>query len=133
MVVFNRCELFDLHQHIVPFAESWAWQQSIVTRRKGLVGTDEDHSDTLIALQHPPVYTLGTDSTEDYLHFDVKDAPFEVHRIDRGGEVTYHGPGQVCTIMSVKLILLHITNRGSFLLLVNKLYGSPLSSRHLVI
>jgi lipoate-protein ligase B len=98
-----------------------------------LVGTDEDHSDTLIALQHPPVYTLGTDSTEDYLHFDVKDAPFEVHRIDRGGEVTYHGPGQVCTIMSVKLILLHITNRGSFLLLVNKLYGSPLSSRHLVI
>lgn len=91
----RRCELFDLHQHIVPFAESWAWQQSIVTRRKGLVGTDEDHSDTLIALQHPPVYTLGTDSTEDYLHFDVKDAPFEVHRIDRGGEVTYHGPGQL--------------------------------------
>ncbi|XP_040385329.1 octanoyltransferase LIP2p, chloroplastic-like [Oryza brachyantha] len=91
----RRCELFDLHQQVVPFAESWAWQQSIVLRRKGLVGTNEDHSDTLIALQHPPVYTLGTDSTEDYLHFNVKDAPFEVHRIDRGGEVTYHGPGQL--------------------------------------
>uniref|UniRef100_A0A0E0MP93 lipoyl(octanoyl) transferase n=1 Tax=Oryza punctata TaxID=4537 RepID=A0A0E0MP93_ORYPU len=91
----RRCELFDLHQQIVPFAESWAWQQSIVTRRKRLVGRDEDHSDTLIALQHPPVYTLGTDSTVDYLHFDVNDAPFDVHRIDRGGEVTYHGPGQL--------------------------------------
>ncbi|KAL5224588.1 hypothetical protein ABZP36_011227 [Zizania latifolia] len=91
----RRCDLFDLHGKIVPFAESWDWQQSIVTRRKGLVGTDEDHSDTLVALQHPPVYTLGTDSTEDYLHFNVKDAPFEVHRIDRGGEVTYHGPGQL--------------------------------------
>ncbi|KAF0890068.1 hypothetical protein E2562_036441 [Oryza meyeriana var. granulata] len=91
----RRCELFDLHHLVVPFAESWAWQQSVVTRRKGLAGTDEDHSDTLIALQHPPVYTLGTDSTEDYLHFDVKDAPFDVYRIDRGGEVTYHGPGQL--------------------------------------
>uniref|UniRef100_A0A0D9Y130 lipoyl(octanoyl) transferase n=1 Tax=Leersia perrieri TaxID=77586 RepID=A0A0D9Y130_9ORYZ len=93
--MFVRCEFFDLHQQLVPFAESWVWQQSIVARRKGLVGTDEDHLDTLIALQHPPVYTLGTDSTEDYLHFNVNDAPFEVHRIDRGGEVTYHGPGQL--------------------------------------
>ncbi|KAG8092984.1 hypothetical protein GUJ93_ZPchr0012g22207 [Zizania palustris] len=91
----RRCDLFDLHGKIVPFAESWDWQKSIVTRRKGLVGTDEDSSDTLVVLQHPPVYTLGTDSTEDYLHFNVKDAPFEVHRIDRGGEVTYHGPGQL--------------------------------------
>ncbi|XP_062202178.1 octanoyltransferase LIP2p, chloroplastic-like [Phragmites australis] len=91
----RRCDCFDLHQQIVPFADSWAWQQSIVTRRRGLVDRDEDRSDTLIALQHSPVYTLGTDSSEDYLHFNVEDAPFEVHRIDRGGEVTYHGPGQL--------------------------------------
>ena len=60
-----------------------------------MLDSGEDHSDTLIALQHPPVYTLGTRSKKEYLHFDMEDAPFEVHRNDRGGEVTYHGPGQV--------------------------------------
>jgi lipoyl(octanoyl) transferase len=94
-IVFNRCECFDLHQELVPFAESWAWQKFIVTRRKELALRDADHSDTLVTLQHPPVYTLGTDSREEYLHFQVEDSPIEIHRIDRGGEVTYHGPGQV--------------------------------------
>ncbi|PNT62747.1 hypothetical protein BRADI_4g07700v3, partial [Brachypodium distachyon] len=91
----RRCGCFDLHQDLVPFAKSWAWQKSVVTRRKGLAGRDADDSDTLVTLQHPPVYTLGTDSREEYLHFNVKDAPIEIHRIDRGGEVTYHGPGQL--------------------------------------
>ncbi|GJN31941.1 hypothetical protein PR202_gb20403 [Eleusine coracana subsp. coracana] len=91
----RRCDCFDLHQQIVPYADSWAWQKSIVMKRKGLVDKDEDFSDTLIALQHPSIYTLGTDSSEDYLHFNVQDPPFEIYRIDRGGEVTYHGPGQL--------------------------------------
>uniref|UniRef100_A0A453E9B7 lipoyl(octanoyl) transferase n=1 Tax=Aegilops tauschii subsp. strangulata TaxID=200361 RepID=A0A453E9B7_AEGTS len=95
----TRCELFDLHQQIVPLVDSWGWQKSIVERRKPLVGidtdTDEDHSDTLIALQHPPVYTLGNGSSEKYLNFNIEDSPIESHRIDRAGEVTYHGPGQL--------------------------------------
>ncbi|RLN29694.1 plastidial lipoyltransferase 2-like [Panicum miliaceum] len=91
----RRCECFDLHQQIVPYAEAYAWQKSIVKRRIGLLASGEDHSDTLIALQHPPVYTLGSDSKKEYLHFNKEDAPFEVHQIDRGGEVTYHGPGQL--------------------------------------
>jgi lipoyl(octanoyl) transferase len=85
--VLDRCEFFDLHQQIVPFVESWAWQKCIVKRRKGLVESKEDHTDTLIALQHPPVYTLGTGSTEEYLHFNMKDSPFEIHRIDCAGGV----------------------------------------------
>ena len=95
LAVLSRCECFDLHQQIVPYAEAYAWQKSIVKRRIGLLASGEDHSDTLIALQHPPVYTLGSDSNKEYLHFHKEDAPFEVHQIDRGGEVTYHGPGQV--------------------------------------
>ncbi|PUZ67724.1 hypothetical protein GQ55_3G458000 [Panicum hallii var. hallii] len=93
--VLDRCECFDLHQQIVPYAEAYAWQKSVVKRRIGLLDSGEDHSDTLIALQHPPVYTLGSDSKKEYLHFHKEDAPFEVHQIDRGGEVTYHGPGQL--------------------------------------
>nr|CAB3462499.1 unnamed protein product [Digitaria exilis] len=74
----RRCECFDLHQQIVPYAEAYAWQKSIVKRRGELAYSGEDHSDTLIALQHPPVYTLGTDSSEEYLHFKKEDAPFEL-------------------------------------------------------
>ncbi|XP_066356410.1 octanoyltransferase LIP2p, chloroplastic-like [Miscanthus floridulus] len=100
----RRCECFDLHRQLVPYGEAYCWQKSIVERRKGLLDSGEDHSDTLIALQHPPVYTLGTRSKKEYLHFDMEDAPFEVHRIDRGGEVTYHGPGQLVMypIMNLK-------------------------------
>lgn len=61
-----------------------------------MIDKDEDYSDTLIILQHHPVYTLGTASMEKYLNFDIQNAPFDLYRTERGGEVTYHGPGQVC-------------------------------------
>jgi lipoyl(octanoyl) transferase len=47
----------------------------------------EDFDDTLAVLQHPPVYTLGTRSSEANLKFDADDPPFELHRTERGGEV----------------------------------------------
>lgn len=65
----------------------------------------EDHSDTVIVLQHPPVYTLGTGSTEEFLKFDVHNAPFDIYRVERGGEVTYHGPGQVLTFRYILLMV----------------------------
>ena len=57
-----------------------------------------DCNDNLIILQHPPVYTLGTASTMENLKFDMKNAPFNIYRTERGGEVTYHGPGQVLAL-----------------------------------
>lgn len=48
--------------------------------------------DTLLLCEHPPVYTLGTNADEK----DVRDAQgAQVVRTDRGGEATWHGPGQV--------------------------------------
>ena len=38
---------------------------------------------------------MGTGSTQDFLKFDPENAPYEIHRIERGGEVTYHCPGQL--------------------------------------
>ena len=46
-------------------------------------------------LQHEPVYTLGEGSTTDHLKFNMDEPPHPIHRIERGGEVTYHGPGQL--------------------------------------
>lgn len=90
-----RCECYDLHNELVPYSDAWSWQKSIVKERKALIELNQDYSDTLIFLQHHPVYTLGTRSSEEFLNFDVKNAPFDVCRTERGGEVTYHGPGQV--------------------------------------
>ncbi|MQL69957.1 hypothetical protein Taro_002262 [Colocasia esculenta] len=91
----RRCDCFDLYRELVPYKEAWSWQKSLVERRHALMDRGEDDSDTLIILQHPPVYTLGTGSLEGNLKFDMKDAPYDVYRTERGGEVTYHGPGQI--------------------------------------
>jgi lipoyl(octanoyl) transferase len=46
-------------------------------------------------LEHPPTYTLGTGASLEFLKFDPAETGWEVHRIERGGEVTYHCPGQL--------------------------------------
>ncbi|XP_058179371.1 octanoyltransferase LIP2p, chloroplastic-like [Rhododendron vialii] len=91
----RRCGCYDMHNVLVPYSVAWSWQKSIVKERKTLVEINQDLCDSLIVLQHHPVYTLGTGSSEDYVNFDLKDAPYDVYRTERGGEVTYHGPGQL--------------------------------------
>jgi lipoyl(octanoyl) transferase len=76
---------------LVPYPQAWAWQQAIVRDRLA----NADLPETLILLEHPPVYTLGQGSTLDHLKFDPATAPYELHRTERGGEVTYHCPGQI--------------------------------------
>eukprot|EP00531_Pseudo-nitzschia_arenysensis_P002613 CAMPEP_0116121520 /NCGR_PEP_ID=MMETSP0329-20121206/3740_1 /TAXON_ID=697910 /ORGANISM="Pseudo-nitzschia arenysensis, Strain B593" /LENGTH=294 /DNA_ID=CAMNT_0003615337 /DNA_START=189 /DNA_END=1073 /DNA_ORIENTATION=+ len=55
------------------------------------------HGDTIIMLQHKPVYTLGTGSDEKFVKgiSSSNGEAVPVIRMDRGGEVTYHGPGQI--------------------------------------
>lgn len=93
--LFCRCECFDLYDQLIPYKKAWSWQKSIVNEKKTLIDKNQECSDTVILLQHSPVYTMGTGSSEDYLNFDIKNAPFDLYRTERGGEVTYHGPGQV--------------------------------------
>ncbi|KAB1220515.1 putative lipoyltransferase-like protein, chloroplastic [Morella rubra] len=91
----RTCECFDLHKSLVPYGEAWSWQKRIFREKKALIEKNQECPDTVIILQHNPVYTLGTGSSEEYLNFDIKDAPYDVYRTERGGEVTYHGPGQL--------------------------------------
>ncbi|XP_022150592.1 plastidial lipoyltransferase 2-like [Momordica charantia] len=91
----RTCECFDLHNDLIPYGDAWTWQKDIVREKKALIDANEECPDTLIVLQHHPVYTMGTDSSEEYLNFDPKDSPFSIYRTERGGEVTYHGPGQL--------------------------------------
>jgi lipoyl(octanoyl) transferase len=77
----------------ISYAEGLAIQQRIVAARKaGEIG------DTLMLLEHPPVLTLGRNATRaNILATDqlLAQKGVEVHEINRGGDVTYHGPGQL--------------------------------------
>lgn len=88
----NSRRLCWLHNlGLVPYSVAWELQRSLVTQRLRGSGLN----DVLILLEHPPVYTLGTGSSLDFLKFDPSQTEWEVHRIERGGEVTYHCPGQL--------------------------------------
>jgi lipoyl(octanoyl) transferase len=76
---------------LVPYIVAWEYQRSLVAQR-----VQNPHlEDVLLLLEHPPVYTLGTGASLDFLKFDPAQSDSEVHRIERGGEVTYHCPGQL--------------------------------------
>ncbi len=79
------------NQGLVPYAVAWAQQRSLVTERI----KDPSLDDVLLLLEHPPVYTLGQGATLEFLKFDPTQESWEVHRVERGGEVTYHCPGQL--------------------------------------
>ncbi|MEY4518264.1 MAG: hypothetical protein RLZZ499_863 [Cyanobacteriota bacterium] len=79
------------NQGVVNYSQAWDYQRSLVRARIN----DASLNDVLILLEHPPVYTLGTGSSLDFLNFDPQAGEFEIHRIERGGEVTYHCPGQL--------------------------------------
>ena len=60
-----------------------------------------DTPDEFWLLEHPPVYTLG--QAADPAHGPGEAAPIPVLRVDRGGQITYHGPGQVVLYALVDL------------------------------
>lgn len=76
-------------------SQGWALQKELVASLVASSGTEEGPAGHLLLLQHQPVYTLGSGSSLQHLGFDPEDPPHPLHRTERGGEVTYHGPGQL--------------------------------------
>src|SRR5215831_12969971 len=61
-------------------------------------------SDELWLLEHPPVYTVGLAGREEHL---PRRSAIPLERVDRGGQITYHGPGQ-----AIVYVLLDLARRG---------------------
>ena len=78
---------------VVPYAEALALQQSLVDdRRAGRI------DDTLLLLEHPHVITLGVRGGRTHVVASAETLAargVEIHETGRGGDVTYHGPGQL--------------------------------------
>lgn len=76
---------------LIPYQKAWQLQQQYHQQRLD----NPNLPDLLLLLEHPPVYTLGRGSSLDFVKFADGDSHGEIHRIERGGEVTYHCPGQL--------------------------------------
>jgi lipoate-protein ligase B len=94
-------EILVVHCGSVPYEEAREAQRQLEGRRQR-----GEISDVLLLLEHPPVYTLGRRSTADELPMGVEwyeMQGIEVRDTDRGGRVTYHGPGQLVAYPIVSL------------------------------
>lgn len=86
-----QCRVKILGQ--VPYAEAHALQQELVGKRKR-----DEIPDTFLLLEHPHVITLGRAAERSNILADeptLREAGVELHETGRGGDVTYHGPGQL--------------------------------------
>ena len=82
----------------ISLEQAWRWQQQWQQRLLSSGGPE-----LLLLLEHPACYTLGRGASLEHLHFDPQDPPAPLHRLDRGGEVTHHAPGQLVAYPVVDL------------------------------
>lgn len=78
---------------LLPYGEAWAYQKAV--HREVAEGR---RPPTLLLLEHPRVITLGRKATGENLLFPeswYREQGFELYWVERGGDVTYHGPGQL--------------------------------------
>ncbi|HYY55617.1 MAG TPA: lipoyl(octanoyl) transferase LipB [Candidatus Dormibacteraeota bacterium] len=85
---------------VIDYVESWRLQEALATRVRG------GEADALLLLEHPHVYTIGRRGTVDHITAplaELRRLGASVYQVDRGGDVTYHGPGQLVAYPIVDL------------------------------
>jgi lipoyl(octanoyl) transferase len=101
----------------VDYAATFAAMQDFTAARTA------DSPDELWICEHPPVFTLGLSGKPEHL---LKDIGIPVVQIDRGGQITYHGPGQVVVYLLLDLRRREITVRS----LVNRIEQAVIDLLH---
>src|SRR5438105_13581951 len=78
---------------LVPYGVAYEWLHELAEQRAA-----GEIPDTLLLLEHPPVYTAGRRADPSHLVWtrsQMEAMGAELHEVDRGGSVTFHGPGQL--------------------------------------
>jgi len=88
----NGCNVRDLG--LAPYEPTWQAMREYTDARGA------DSADELWCLQHPPVYTLGQAGKPEHL---LRQTEIPMVKIDRGGQITYHGPGQLVVYLLIDL------------------------------
>lgn len=86
---------------VIAYPEAWEWQKQLAAQRAA-----DEIPDTLLLLEHPPTYTLGRSGHIENLLWDEAERAAKgvsVQWVDRGGDITYHGPGQLVGYPMLKL------------------------------
>lgn len=85
---------------MIPYKEAWDLQtrlhQQLVDNKRAGYPNPQQHY--LLLCEHPPVFTLGKSGSEDHLRINEQeraDYQIEYFKINRGGDITFHGPGQL--------------------------------------
>jgi len=85
------CQVLKLG--LVEYQQAWEWQRGLVRARlQGLI------PDLLLLLEHPPTYTIGRRGERGNIlvpEEELRALGAGVYHVDRGGDVTFHGPGQL--------------------------------------
>jgi lipoyl(octanoyl) transferase len=89
----------------IAYREAWDLQRALAAARAD-DANDDRIGDRLLLLEHPAVLTLGRQADESHVRASARDLRrrgIEVLRVERGGEVTYHGPGQLVAYPIIRL------------------------------
>jgi len=88
---------------LIDYKEAWDYQENLFNRIIGsktgkLIVDESEQNNYLLFCEHPHVYTLGKSGSEknlliNYIQLQAKNAVF--YKTNRGGDITYHGPGQI--------------------------------------
>ncbi|NKB68500.1 MAG: lipoyl(octanoyl) transferase LipB [Candidatus Latescibacteria bacterium] len=85
-------DLFTCYLGQVPYQQTWNWQKTLRTLRQ-----QDRLPDLLLLVEHPPTYTCGRSTRPEHLPTAaaLPSPEPELYEIERGGSITYHGPGQL--------------------------------------
>jgi lipoyl(octanoyl) transferase len=120
-------ELWVCHLGLVPYSDSVAVQETLRSRRQA-----EEVPDTLLLLEHPPTYTRGRRSGAEDLPFDdqhYRNKGVDVFNTDRGGRLTYHGPGQLVGYPIMRIHDIHQYLRTMEAAIIAALAGTGVHAR----
>lgn len=87
----RKCDVFPLG--LLDYRKAWDLQRELVGKR-----WKKEINDTLLLVEHPPLFTIGRrGSSRNILVSDkhLEEKGVSVYEVDRGGDITYHGPGQI--------------------------------------